>query len=388
KYPKSAKAGDALYWRAWSLHKLGVDRRSKSDLDEALVAIEKQLKDYDTSSLATDGRVLRSQIRAAQASLGDADAAGDIAKESKNVSQARGCSGSKVDQETSLAALDGLMSMNSQDAIPILKEVLKQRDACHVEMRKRAVFMISTKRGGEDVALTLLDVARNDPNQDVRGDAVQWLSQTRSDLAVPLLDSVLFTGRDDEVRKRAVFALSQLAQRNDRARQSLRRAAEDEKMSEDIRSDVIFQLGQQRLVDLEYFKTLFKKTTNRELRDKITFAVGQSSTPEGTAWLLDLARDKTVDTETRKNAIFQVSQRKAIDLEGLSALYGQSKGDSEIQEQILFAFSQRREPAALDKLMAVAKSDSDIEMRKKALFWIGQNNDPRAKAFIRSLIIP
>src|SRR5262245_45019283 len=130
-------------------------------------------------------------------------------------------------------------------------------------------------------------------------------------------------------------------------------------MSEEVRSDVIFQLGQQRLVDLEYFKTLFKKTANRELRDKITFAVGQSATPEGTAWLLDLARDKTVDTETRKNAIFQVSQRKALALEGLSALYDQSKGDSEIQEQILFAFSQRREPAALDKLMAVAKSDPD-----------------------------
>ena len=385
KYPNSAKAGDALYFRAYVLHKLGTERRSKSDLDEALSAIELQQKSYASAPTAEDGRSLRSQIRAAQAALGDAQAAGDVASTSRGVAQARGC-GSKADEETRIAALQGLMNMSAEDAVPILKEVLKQRDACRVELRKQAVWMLAQKRAA-DVPQTLLEVARNDPSADVRGDAVFWMSQTRSELAVPLLDSILFTSKDEELREKAIFSLSQLANGNERARAALRRAAEDEKMSEELRGNAIFWLGQGRLVDLAYFKALFKKTTDRELREKIVFSVSQGQGAEPTAWLQELARDKTVDMATRKNAIFHLSQRRGVDLDVLSAIYDQSKGEDEIQDQVLFAYSQRRESAAADKLLAIAKNDPSVERRKQALFWLGQKNDPRVKELLREILI-
>src|SRR4029078_13159984 len=97
------------------------------------------------------------------------------------------------------AALDGLLSMNSADAVPILKDVLKQRDACRTELRKHSVFLLSQNRSA-DVVSTLLDVARNGPSSDVRGDAIFWLSQTRSDQAVPAIDSVLFSSGHLELR--------------------------------------------------------------------------------------------------------------------------------------------------------------------------------------------
>jgi len=385
KYPKSTRAGDALYWRAWSLHKYGVEQRDKTSLREALVAVERQHKDYPESEVGTGSQVLRSQIREAQASLGDANAASDVATSSARVTQ-RGCSGSKADEEMRLAALDGLLNMNADDAVPILKEVLKQRDPCRAEMRKKAVFLISQKRTS-DVAQTLLDVVRNDPDGDVRSDAVFWLSQTHSETAVTLLDSILFTSRDEEVRKKAIFSLSQAASRSDRAKQSLRRAAEDGKMSDDLRGEAIFWLGNSHLVDLAYFKELFRKTKEAPLRDKILFAVQQSQAPEATAWLQELARDKTVDVDTRKNAIFSLSQRKSTDLNALAAIYDSAKGEDEIQDQVLFAYSQRREPEAVDKLLAIAKTDPSIERRKQALFWLGQKRDPRVNQLLRDLII-
>jgi len=383
KYPKFAKAGDALYWRAYSLHKYGVEQRDKASLSEALAAVERQQKEYPESG--TQPQVLRSQIRAAQANLGDANAASDVATSSAQVTQ-RGCSGSKADEEMRLAALDGLISMNSEEAVPILKEVLKQYDPCRAEMRKKAVFLISQK-GRSDAAQTLLEVARKDPDGDVRGEAVFWLSQTRSEIAVPLLDSILFTSPDEEVRKKAIFSLSQAANRSDRARQSLRRAAEDEKMSDDLRGEAIFWLGNARLVDLAYFKELFHKTKDRGLRDKILFAVQQSQGPEATAWLQELARDKTVDVETRKNAIFNLGQRRSTDLNSLAAIYDSAKGEDEIQDQVIFVYSQRREPEAVDKLLAIAKTDASVERRKQALFWLGQKRDPRVSQLLRDLII-
>ena len=385
KYPKSAKAGDALYFRAYVLHKLGEERRSRSDLDEALSAIELQQKSYASAPTAADGRVLRTQIRAAQASLGDAGAASDVASSSRGVAQARGC-GSKSDEDTRIAALQGLMNMSSEDAIPILKEVLKQRDTCRIELRNQAVWMLAQKRG-DDVPQTLLDVARNDPSSDVRGNAIFWMSQTRSELAVPLLDSILFTSTDNELRDKAIFSLSQLAQRNERARGALRRAAEDTKLPEELRGNAIFWLGQSRLVDLAYFKTLFNRTTDRELRDKIVFSVSQGGGADAAAWLNELARDKKVDLDTRKSAIFQLSQGRNSNVESLSSLYDQSKGEDEIQDQVLFALTQRREPAATDKLFDVAKNDPNVDRRKQAMFWLGQKNDPRVKQLLRDILI-
>jgi HEAT repeat protein len=385
KYPKSTKAGDALFWRAWALNKLGTERRNKGDLDDALIAIEQQQKDYANASTAQDGRALRTQIRSAQANLGDAQAAGDVVATSRGVAQTRTC-GSKADEDTRIAAIEGLMNMNAEDAVPILKEVLKQRDECRVELRKRAVWLIAQKRA-PDVAQTLLEVARTDPNSDVRGDAIFWMSQTQSELAVPLLDSIVFSSKDNELREKAIFSLSQLAQRNERARNALRRAADDEKIPEELRGTAVFWLGQQRLVDLAYFKALFKKTTSHELRDKIVFSVSQGGGTEAAAWLAEMARDKTVDLETRKSAIFQLSQHRGPNVEILSSIYDQSKGDEEIQDQVLFALSQRREAAAADKLFDVAKNDPNVERRKKAMFWLGQKSDPRVKQLLRDILI-
>jgi HEAT repeat protein len=384
RYPQSRTASDALYWRAWSLHKLGVERRNTRDLDDALASIDRLEKDYPKATMLADAGALRGTIRSAQAAMGNAAAASDVAREAKGLTQQRACPGSSADAEMRMAALDGLLSMNSDDAIPILQDVLKQRDPCRVELRKKAVFLLSQKRG-DAVTPTLLEVARNDPSTEVRGDAIQWLSQSRSDAAIPALDSVLFQSKDSDIRKKALFALSQLS-RDERARAALRRAAESDQMPSDVREDAIFWLGQGRTVDLDFFKELFRKTPNVDLRKKITFSVSQHDSPEATAWLLAMAKDRSYDIDVRKDAIFWLSQRRSTDMNALQSIYDGARDDTEIQKQVIFAYSQRRESAAVDKLMAIAKSDPSIAMRKEAIFWLGQKNDPRVKQFLRDLI--
>jgi HEAT repeat protein len=248
------------------------------------------------------------------------------------------------------------------------------------------VWLISQKRT-TDVASTLLDVARSDPSPEVQKEAIFWLSQVHSPQAITALDSVLFSAGTDEMRKQAIFALSQ-DRGDDRARQSIRRAAESEKMSEEMRGEAIFWLGNAGLADLDYFKTLFQKTKGVELRKRIVFAVGQTRLPGASAWLVDMARDKTADIEVRKDAIFWAAQGSSVDFAQLSSLYDQSKGDAELQDQILFVLSQRKEPAAVDKLMDVAKNDASTERRKQALFWLGQKQgDPRVTKFLHDIIM-
>jgi HEAT repeat protein len=245
--------------------------------------------------------------------------------------------------------------------------------------------MISQKKG-VDVASTLLEVARNDPSEDVRGDAIFWLGGSRTKEAIPALDSILFRSKDEDLQQRAIFGLANT--HDEQAMASLRRAVEDEKLSDDIRGQALFWLGNadHSAANLDYLKALFKKTHNEDLRSRIVQSISNTNTPESAAWLVDVAGDKSYDVDTRKNAIFWASQHKAVDIATLNKLYDQSKGDEDMQTQLLWIYSTRHEPAALDKLMDIAKNDPNTDRRKSALFWLGQKNDPRAKAFIRDLI--
>jgi HEAT repeat protein len=381
RYPSSARASEALYWRAWAQYQLGADRHSKEYLNAALETVDQFQSKYPRSKTMADVRELRTRILTAQASMGDSRAAGQIASEASKLKQGGACS--KGDDEMRMAALQGLMNTNSIDALPILKEVLTQRDPCRVELRKQAVYLIAQRRG-DDVVTTLLDVARNDVSSDVRADAIYWLSNTRSDRAAAALDSILFQGRDNDIRMRSVYALSQVG--TDKATEALKRAAQDDKMPDEIRGQAVYWLGNMKRVDLAFFRSVFQSTKSRAVRDQIASAVVGLKSPAGTQWLIDMAKDKSIDPDSRKNAIYWVSQERTVDMDQLNGIYESARGDNDVQNQVIYALSNRREPAAIDKLMAIAKSDPNIENRKTALYWLGTKNDPRIQQFLRDLL--
>jgi HEAT repeat protein len=381
RYPSSTRVGEALYWTAWAQYQLGTNRHSKDYLSAALASIDQLQTKFPRSSTIADARNLRTQILSAQANLGDSRAAGQIASQAKQLQQSSGCS--KGDDEMRMAALQGLMNMNSSDAVPILKEVLAQRDPCRADLRKQALYLIA-QRKGDDVMSTLLDVARNDASTEVRADAVYWLAETHSDRAAVALDSILFQGRDNEIRLRSVYALSQVG--TERATDALKRAAQDDKMPDDIRNQALYWLGNMKRVDVAFFRSVFQSTRSRAVRQQIAFAVAGLNTPAATQWLIDMAKDKSIDADSRKNAIYWVSQQRTVDMEQLNSIYDAARGDHDVQGQVIYVLSNRKESAAVDKLMAIAKSDPDIDNRKTALYWLGTKNDPRIQQFLRDLL--
>jgi len=381
RYPSSVRASEALYWRAWAQYQLGADRHSKEYLNAALETVDRLQSKFPRSKNLADARELRTRILTAQASMGDSRAAGQIASEANKLKQGGACSNG--DDEMRMAALQGLVNTNSTDALPILKEVLAQRDPCRVELRKHAVYLIAQRRG-DDVVTTLLDVARNDASTDVRADAIYWLSTTRSDRAAAALDSILFQGRDNDIRLRSVYALSQVG--TEKATEALKRAAQDDKMPDEIRGQAVYWLGNMKRVDLAFFRSVFQSTKSRAVRDQIATAVVGLKSPAGTQWLIDMAKDKSIDADSRKNAIYWVSQERTVDMDQIIGIYESARGDNDIQSQVIYALSNRREPAAVDKLMAIAKSDPNIDNRKTALYWLGTKNDPRIQQFLRDLL--
>ena len=404
RYPKSAYAADSYYWEAFALSRRG----GSGNIRDAVSLLERQMERFAGASSVKSGdsKSLLTRLQGALARGGDASAAAEIsaragsasARSSGNAgggssragarasrgssSSADGCKSEEDDDR--VEALNALLQMGSDDALPILKKVLARRDQCSEVLRRKAVFLVSQKRGDE-AADILMDAARNDPDGETREQAVFWLSQVRSEKAVPLLEQILKSSTDEDMQDKALFALSQKS--DDRAQQALRDYASRDDVSDHLREQSIFWLGQRHSDEnAKFLRDLFAKTTNGAAKDKILFSLSQTRNAGNDQWLLDQAVNTKNSMEIRKQALFWAGQNGSVDLAKLGALYDKAP-EEEFKNQVIFVLSQRgKSPEAVDKLIDIAKNEKNRELRKQAIFWLGQSHDPRALKALGELI--
>jgi HEAT repeat protein/TolA-binding protein len=402
RYPRSDYAPDAYYWAAFALYRTG----NADNYKQALSNLDLQRRRYPSANTLADARALEARIQGELARQGDPAAAEWVRTHAEAVAgppgappslpanvaatppppsapgaAQAGCS-TENDDDPRMVALNALLQMDADAAVPILKKVLARRDPCSVPLRRKAMFIVSQKRteGTEDI---LLDAARTDPDPEVRGQAVFWLSQVGTERAIGALDSILQSAQDVEVQKKALFALSQI--RGARAGQILRQYALRADAPAEAREQAIFWLGQQRSDEnAAFLRDLYAKLSDQDLKERVIFSLSQMRTAENGRWLMDLARNEREPMEMRKKALFWAGQMGAP-LADLVALYDRTT-NVEMKEQLIFVYSQRHEPGAIDKLIDIAKRETDPDLRKKAIFWLGQSHDPRARQVLIDII--
>jgi len=370
-YPESGYVADSYYYQAFALSRTG----ARSDLREAQDLLRTQMERFSSAATLADARELMVRVEAQLARQGDARAAATITQQAQDP-----CG---PDQEVRAAALNALLNMNSEQAIPILQEVLRQRDGCSAELREQAVFLIAQKMDDQSVDI-LLDLAhRNpDPDPDVREAAVFWLSQVQGPEAMEALEAILRESDDPEVQEKAIFAIAQ--QESNRSMEILRSYAEREDLDPDLREDAVFWIGQ-RVDGTDYLLSLWDAVQDPDLKESILFSVSQNGGSEAREWLVARAMDRGEDVEVRKNALFWAGQEGAFSLPELRDLF-ENFQDPELREQVIFVASQRQEAEAVDFLMEVAENEGNGELREQAIFWLGQSNDPRVPEFLLRII--
>jgi HEAT repeat protein len=302
----------------------------------------------------------------------------------RGVGGGQGKGGCSEEDDIRLTALNALLNMDAERALPILRGVLQKRDEGSVCLRRQAVFLVSQKRSPETARL-LLDAARNDPDGEVQGNAVFWLSQVNTPEATAALDSILQHGADRELQEKAVFALSQ--QNSEAASRALRAHLERSGVPDDIKENIIFWLGQKRSTEnAQYLKDFYARpSTSGTLKEKIIFSLSQMNLEENARWLIGIAQNERESIEVRKNALFWAGQMSRVPFAELSAMYDRLQS-REMKEQLIFVYSQRNERDAVDKLMDIVRRETDRELQKNAMFWLGQSRDPRVPEFILEFI--
>jgi HEAT repeat protein len=376
KFASSKYTADSYYWEAYARYKTN----SSEDLREARRLLTLQQDKYPKASTSSDASSLLARVNGQLARQGDTKAGEDVVAGAERIARGNDCSDDE--DNVQIAALNALLQMDADRAIPILKKVLAKRGQCSEILRRKAVFLVSQKRTSETEDI-LLGAARNDPDEEVRGQAVFWLSQVGTERSVSALDSILRQSKDVELQKKALFAISQ--SNSDKGQATLREFAAQENANSEVREQAVFWLGQKRSADnIAFLKQLFGKTQDAELKDKIIFSIAQTRDDAATRWLVETAMNKGQDMEIRKKALFWAGQG-GVAIPDLVALYDKVTED-EMKDQIIFALSQRREPAATDKMILIAKNDGNKELRKKAIFWLSQSKDPRASEFLLQII--
>ncbi len=386
RFPTSMRLSEAMYYEAFALYRAG-------DLPRARGALDALRERFPQQAARGDANALRARICGELARQGDSRCAEEVARVSATASArpasdrpsarvASECPDDDDEDDTRIAALNALLQMDADRAMPILTNVLARRDRCSGRLRRKAVFLVAQKQSAE-AANILLAAAKNDPDAEVREQAVFWLSQVRDPRAAEMLVNIVNGDGDRALRERALFALSQHS--SPAAGAALRAFAENERQPVELRGRAIFWLGQRSGSDqAEYLRGLYRTLGEPELRERVMFALMQKRGNGNEAFILAIVKDPKEPLDVRKKAIFYVGQMGAETVQ-VAALYT-ALDDRELREQVIFALSQRHDVAALDKLMDIAKSDPDRELRKKAIFWLGQSRDPRATAFLAELI--
>jgi len=384
-FPRSEYAGDALYWSAFANYSIG----EADALHAALDALEVQRTRYAGAATRGDANALTVRIRGALAKLGDVSSAQAVA--TRAGAAPAPCTSARRgddDEDERVAALNALLQMNAEQALPVLRTVLARRDACSEQLRAKAVFLVSQARSAERETI-LLDVVSNDPSREVRKKAVFWLGQVHTDRAAEALERLLKTSGDEELRGEAVMAL--MEQQSERGVSAVRAVALDDKAPESVRGKAVFWLGQHRSpANATFLRDLFGKLAgergdaSQAVQKKILFSLSQMPGEGNDRWLLEIAADPKYSSEVRKQAIFGAGQAHVATAD-LIALYGKLT-DREVKGQLIWVLSDRRDPAAADRLIEIAKHDPDPEMRKKAIFWLGQSHDPRVKQLLLDII--
>jgi tetratricopeptide (TPR) repeat protein len=371
-YPDSDLVADSYYWEAFALERNG-------NLDRAVAVVDTLLREHPSAATLDDARALRIRVCSELARRGDGECAETISATVRNPDQ--------LDQATRMAAVGALINMRADRAIPIAAQLAADRSQS-VQIRKQALFIVADKANAADDQARAREILRTvaldeTDNTEVRAQAVFWLSEVPGDDTLAILFDLVRGSADLELKKRAVFSISQHNARLAIAR--LRDLAVDESLDVEVRKQAIFWIGNEGGAQaLPLLIELDATLTDTELKRQLLFAVSQTDAAGATEWLLSQAEDATEQIEVRKQAMFWAAQ-SGLSVEQLSSLYARVT-ERELRQQLIWLISDHGGEGSLDALFEIARSDPDPDMRAKAVFWIGDSDDPRAEEYILQLL--
>jgi tetratricopeptide (TPR) repeat protein len=339
-----ARADGALYWKAYTLNKLG--RR-----DEALGAIAELRKTHANSRWLDDAKVLEAELR---------QSSGQAVRPE-----------SEVDDEIKLLALNGLVQSDPERAVPLLENLLKGSQ--RPKLKERVLFVLAQSSSPRGKQL-LEQVARGSAgNPDLQLKAIRYLGATgrKQSSNGGLLWEIYSASNDQEV-KRAV--LSGFISSNDK--DHLLQIARTEK-SPNLRLEAIGMLG--AVAAQPELWSMYQQESSAEIKQQILHSMVASNSADR---LAEVARTEK-DVKLRRSAIRALSGMSATKSgDTLVALYP-NENDPQVKSAIIDGLSGQRNAKALVDL---ARKESNPSMKREIVSRLSGMKSKEASDYLMELL--
>jgi HEAT repeat protein len=320
---KSNRTDAALYWKAYSLVKLG----RRADALDSLATLQQQFKD---SRWMKEAKALDIELRQASGQT--------IAPESQN------------DEELKLLALRGLMNSDPDRAIPIIEQMLNS-PSNSPRVKDRALFVMS-QAGSSRAREIMGNLAKGASNPDLQLRAIHYLGIMGGADSRQILADVYRTSNDPNVKKRIInsFMVS-----GDRAR--LLGLAKSETNVE-LRGSAVQQLGV--MGAHAELAELYSTETSVDVKKRIIQAMFVGGNADK---LIDLAKTEK-DPQLRRAAVRNLGlMGSAKTADAIKAIY-LSDSTPEIKKEAINALFLQNNGKVLVEL---ARAEKDPQMKKEMI---------------------
>lgn len=316
---KTARADAALYWKAYSLDKLGQKA-------EALATVAELLKGYPQSRWISDAKVLELQVRQSSGQPVRPEAEGD--------------------EDLKLLALQGLQHSAPDQAIPMLEKILQGPSS--PRLKERALFVLAQSNSPQ-ARQVLTSAARGTSNPDLQRKAIQYLGVHGGSENRAVLAQIYESSTDVDIKRRILRAFGVAG---DRTRVL---AAATSEATPELRAEAVQQLGVMGAHD-ELWQ-LYQKESNVDVKKRIMQAmfVGGSATR-----LIELANSEQ-NAELRRTAIRNLGlMGSSGTADALLTIYNREK-DLDNKKAVINAFFLQNNG---EQLVAIARKETDPQLKR------------------------
>jgi tetratricopeptide (TPR) repeat protein len=444
-YPNEKNTEAALYWLAYTQHKL-------ARFDQCRSTIDRLLQKYPNTTWKDDARMLLAQVPGAYA-IGYADLASTLratpapaittipAIEGSVVYAAEGpgtpmaiapmaiqgtgvggptiwrledldrSAGDDDPCEFKIVVLQALFQTDLQRGIMAATEWLKPGSTQTVRCKSAALTLLG-RSGGKSVTPVILGLARNEPDIKLRARAISVLGTTNDDTVIDALREFALNSQENNVVEAAVYALSKHT--GDRAITVLGEIAASGKMTAPRKLAISSIAARPGEPAVDALFRIYDADQSVEIRKAVIYAFANRKSERAGTRLFEIARSSD-NIELRKAAISAISRRGGDkSIEFLLSLYDSEKNE-ELRDQIINALgsgsnfyagfggttvamapgqttfgsgnNRIEDQRVVRKLIEVARSpQAPMERRKRAIGWLSLSKDPEVLKFLEDLL--
>ncbi len=361
-----------LYWEAFSRFRL----KHTAELKQAAELLAQQEAEYTQRETAVESEALAARINAELAQRGEVAAAKRVHEQASD---------EEIRLETRLTALQALLHMNPERALPMLEKIIRDDSKKNQELRRHAVMLACTHDSPQfqELLLHLLDT-ETDP--EFLAEVTMCLAMNPSPEVLDKLMELFQRHKNPQVAEAILYSAVSIddPEIGDKVFQFLATIAQDKSEDSGIREQALFALGQVGREEevLEILVSICGQDQERNIMESALIAISNLDVAAADETLRFLIQYPGMDEEFRAHALFAVSKHGRASVEFLQEVFMTAKSGN-LKLQVCYILSRHDDQeAALDTILEFARSEKDPEIRQEMVFWLSQFNDDRAADYL------